>query len=159
MEGRFQQFKSDKGITSIVDYAHTPDALQNVLKTIDDIRTGKEKVVCVVGCGGDRDTGKRPLMAHVACQWADQVIFTSDNPRSEDPKAIIEEMKEGLEKPQLKKVLSIEDRSEAIKLGVTFCGEGDILLVAGKGHEKYQEVKGKRFPFDDVAVLKEHLKD
>ena len=159
VEGRFQQFKSDKGITSIVDYAHTPDALQNVLKTIDDIRTGKEKVVCVVGCGGDRDTGKRPLMAHVACQWADQVIFTSDNPRSEDPKAIIEEMKEGLEKPQLKKVLSIEDRSEAIKLGVTFCGEGDILLVAGKGHEKYQEVKGKRFPFDDVAVLKEHLKD
>lgn len=159
VEGRFQQFKSDKGITSIVDYAHTPDALQNVLKTIDDIRTGKEKVVCVVGCGGDRDTGKRPLMAHVACQWADQVIFTSDNPRSEDPKAIIEEMKEGLEKPQLKKVLSIEDRSEAIKLGVTFCGEGDILLVAGKGHEKYQEVKGKRFPFDDMAVLKEHLKD
>ena len=159
VEGRFQQFKSDKGIISIVDYAHTPDALQNVLKTIDDIRTGKEKVVCVVGCGGDRDAGKRPLMAHVACQWADQVIFTSDNPRSEDPKAIIEEMKEGLEKPQLKKVLSIEDRSEAIKLGVTFCGEGDILLVAGKGHEKYQEVKGKRFPFDDVAVLKEHLKD
>ena len=159
VEGRFQQFKSDSGITSIVDYAHTPDALQNVLKTIADIRTGKEKVICIVGCGGDRDTGKRPLMAQFACQWADQVILTSDNPRSEDPKAIINQMKEGLNASQKKKVLTLEDRKEAIKLGVTLCSEGDILLVAGKGHEKYQEIKGERFPFDDMAILKEHLKD
>ena len=159
VEGRFQQFKSDSGITSIVDYAHTPDALQNVLKTIADIRTGKEKVVCIMGCGGDRDVGKRPLMAHVACQWADQVILTSDNPRSEDPMSIIEDMKADLDPPQLKKVLTLEDRREAIKLGVTFCKEGDILLLAGKGHEKYQEIKGERLPFDDMAILKEHLKD
>jgi UDP-N-acetylmuramoyl-L-alanyl-D-glutamate--2,6-diaminopimelate ligase len=159
VEGRFQQFKSDSGITSIVDYAHTPDALQNVLKTIADIRGGKEKVVCVVGCGGDRDAGKRPLMAQAACQWADQIILTSDNPRGEEPKAIIEDMKKGLTTSQMKKVLTLEDRQEAIKLGVTLCGEGDILLVAGKGHEKYQEIKGERFPFDDMAILKEHLKD
>ena len=159
VEGRFQQFKSDHGITSIVDYAHTPDALQNALKTIADIRTGKEKVVCVVGCGGDRDIGKRPLMAQAACQWADQVILTSDNPRDEEPKVIIEDMKAGLNASQMKKVLTLEDRKEAIKLGVTLCSEGDILLVAGKGHEKYQEIKGERFPFDDMAILKEHLKD
>ena len=159
VEGRFQQFKSDSGITSIVDYAHTPDALQNVLKTIADIRGGKEKVVCIVGCGGDRDSGKRPLMAQAACQWADQIILTSDNPRGEEPKAIIEDMKKGLNASQMKKVLTLEDRQEAIKLGVTLCAEGDILLVAGKGHEKYQEIKGERFPFDDMAILKEHLKD
>ena len=159
VEGRFQQFKSDSGITSIVDYAHTPDALQNVLKTIADIRGGKEKVVCVVGCGGDRDSGKRPLMAQAACQWADQIILTSDNPRSEDPKKIIADMKKGLNASQMKKVLALEDRQEAIKLGVTLCADGDILLVAGKGHEKYQEIKGERFPFDDMAILKAHLKD
>ena len=159
IDGRFQQIKSDSRIISIVDYAHTPDALQNVLKTIADIRTGKEKVICIVGCGGDRDVGKRPLMAQFACQWADQVILTSDNPRSENPKAIIDQMKEGLNASQMKKVLTHEDRKEAIKLGVTLCAEGDILLVAGKGHEKYQEIKGERFPFDDMSILKEHLKD
>ena len=159
IEGRFQQYKSDSGITSIVDYAHTPDALQNALKTIADIRSGNEKVVCILGCGGDRDAGKRPLMAQVACKWADQIILTSDNPRGEDPKAIIEDMRKGLNASQKKKVLTLEDRQEAIKLGVTLCVEGDILLVAGKGHEKYQEIKGERFPFDDMAILKEHLKD
>ena len=159
IEGRFQQYKSDSGITSIVDYAHTPDALQNALKTIADIRSGNEKVVCILGCGGDRDAGKRPLMAQVACKWADQIILTSDNPRGEEPKAIIEDMKKGLNASQKKKVLTLEDRQEAIKLGVTLCVEGDILLVAGKGHEKYQEIKGERFPFDDMAILKEHLKD
>ena len=159
VEGRFQQFKSASGITSIVDYAHTPDALINVLKTILDIRSGNEKVVCIVGCGGDRDKGKRPLMAEVACSLADQVIFTSDNPRSEDPKVIIEDMKKGLNTSQLKKVLTIDDREEAIKLGVTLCAEGDILLVAGKGHEKYQEINGDRFQFDDMEVLKEYLKN
>jgi len=159
VEGRFQQFKSKLGITAIVDYAHTPDALDNVLNTIIDIRSGKEKVVCVVGCGGDRDTGKRPLMAQVSCKWADQVILTSDNPRSEEPKAIIEDMKKGLTSSQLRKVFTIDDRNEAIKLGVTLCSPGDILLIAGKGHEKYQEIKGERLPFDDMEMLKEHLKD
>lgn len=159
VEGRFQQFKSDAGVTSIVDYAHTPDALQNVLKTIADIRNGNEKVICIVGCGGDRDAGKRPLMAQAACQWADQIILTSDNPRSEDPKKIIEDMKSGLNASQMRNVLTVEDRREAIKLGVALSSEGDILLVAGKGHEKYQEINGERFPFDDMAILKEHLKD
>lgn len=158
VEGRFQQFKSDFGVTSIVDYAHTPDALLNVLKTISDIRTGNEKVICIIGCGGDRDTQKRPLMAQFACQWSDQVILTSDNPRSEDPKIIIDEMKAGLNASQMRKVLSIEDRSEAIKLGVSMSSHGDILLVAGKGHEKYQEINGERLPFDDMAILKEHFK-
>ena len=159
VEGRFQQYKSDSGITAIVDYAHTPDALDNVLKTIADIRTGNQKLVCVVGCGGDRDAGKRPLMAEVACTWSDQVILTSDNPRSEEPMAIIEEMKTGVSASQMKKVLSLDDRREAIKLGIALCSHGDILLIAGKGHEKYQEIKGERFPFDDLAILKEHLKD
>tara|TARA_B100001057_G_scaffold456816_1_gene504564 strand:- start:155 stop:1609 length:1455 start_codon:yes stop_codon:yes gene_type:complete len=158
VEGRFQQFKSDFGVTSIVDYAHTPDALLNVLKTISDIRTGNEKVICIIGCGGDRDTRKRPLMAQFACQWSDQVILTSDNPRSEDPKTIIDEMKAGLNASQMRKVLSLEDRSEAIKLGVSMSSHGDILLVAGKGHEKYQEINGERLPFDDMATLKEHFK-
>lgn len=159
VEGRFQQYKSDSGITAIVDYAHTPDALDNVLKTIADIRSGNQKIVCVVGCGGDRDAGKRPLMASVACAWSDQVIFTSDNPRNEDPKLIIEAMKKDLSSHQLKKVISLEDRNEAIKLGITLSSPGDILLIAGKGHEKYQEIKGERFPFDDLEILKEHLKD
>ena len=159
VEGRFQQFKSETGITAIVDYAHTPDALDNVLKTIVDIRTGKEKVICIIGCGGDRDTGKRPLMANVACTWADKIILTSDNPRSEEPKAIIEDMKKGLTASQMRNVLTVEDRSEAIKIGISLCSEGDILLLAGKGHEKYQEINGEKLPFDDIAILKEHLKN
>ena len=159
VDGRFQQFKTETGITAIVDYAHTPDALENVLNTIDDIRSGKEKVVCIIGCGGDRDHGKRPLMSASACKWADQVILTSDNPRNEDPKVIIEQMKLGLSNSQLRKIVSIEDRKEAINLGLSLCSTGDILLVAGKGHEKYQEIKGERFPFDDLAVLKAHFKD
>tara|TARA_B110000971_G_scaffold221923_1_gene271556 strand:- start:8080 stop:9534 length:1455 start_codon:yes stop_codon:yes gene_type:complete len=159
VDGRFQQFKTETGVTAIVDYAHTPDALDNVLNTIDDIRSGKEKVVCIIGCGGDRDHGKRPLMAASACKWADQVILTSDNPRNEDPKVIIEHMKLGLTNSQLRKIVSIEDRKEAINLGLTLCSADDILLVAGKGHEKYQEIKGERFPFDDLAVLKAHFKD
>ena len=159
VEGRFQQFKSETGITAIVDYAHTPDALDNVLKTIVDIRTGKEKVICIIGCGGDRDTGKRPLMANVACTWADKIILTSDNPRSEEPKAIIEEMKKGLTASQMRNVLTVEDRSEAIKIGISLCTQGDVLLLAGKGHEKYQEIKGEKFAFDDIAILKEHLKN
>ena len=157
-DGRMEIVNGSNEITTIVDYAHTPDALMNVLKTIADIRTGNEKVICVVGCGGDRDVGKRPLMAQFACQLSDQVILTSDNPRSEDPKKIINEMKAGLNASQMRKVISLEDRREAIKLGITLCSEGDILLIAGKGHEKYQEINGERFPFDDMAILKEHFK-
>ena len=159
VDGRFQQVSSNTGIRSIVDYAHTPDALKNVLKTISSIRTGQEKVVCIIGCGGDRDKGKRPLMAQVACKGADQVILTSDNPRNENPLSIIDEMKKGLDPVQMKKVLTLEDRKEAIKLGVTLCTEGDILLVAGKGHEKYQEIHGERLPFDDIETLKEYLNE
>ena len=159
VDGRFQHFKTDSGITAIVDYAHTPDALENVLKTIDIIRSGTEKVICVVGCGGDRDKGKRPLMAAIACSLADQVILTSDNPRSENPKSIIEDMKLGLSPIQLKKIISLESRREAINLGLRLCSSGDIILVAGKGHEKYQEINGERLSFDDMAELKAHFKD
>jgi UDP-N-acetylmuramoyl-L-alanyl-D-glutamate--2,6-diaminopimelate ligase len=159
VDGRFQHFKTESGVTAIVDYAHTPDALENVLKTIDIIRSGTEKVICVVGCGGDRDKGKRPLMAAIACSLADQVILTSDNPRSENPKSIIEDMKLGLTPIQLKKIISLESRREAINLGLRLCGSGDIILVAGKGHEKYQEINGERISFDDMAELKAHFKD
>ena len=159
VEGRFQHFKTESGVTAIVDYAHTPDALENVLKTIDIIRSGTEKVICVVGCGGDRDKGKRPLMGAIACNLADQVILTSDNPRSENPKSIIEDMKLGLTPSQLKKIISLESRREAINLGLRLCGSGDIILVAGKGHEKYQEINGERISFDDMAELKAHFKD
>jgi len=159
VDGRFQHFKTESGVTAIVDYAHTPDALENVLKTIDIIRSGTEKVICVVGCGGDRDKGKRPLMAAIACSLADQVILTSDNPRSENPKSIIEDMKLGLSPIQLKKIISLESRREAINLGLRLCSSGDIILVAGKGHEKYQEINGERISFDDMAELKAHFKD
>ncbi len=159
VEGRFQQTKSIHGFTAIVDYAHTPDALKNVLKTIVDIKSSRSKLICLVGCGGDRDQGKRSLIGQVACDWADQIIFTSDNPRSESAESIIKQMKQDLSTAQLKRVLSIRDRSEAIKLGVALCGKGDVLLVAGKGHEKYQEIQGERLPFDDMAILKEYLND
>ena len=159
VEGRFQQTKSIHGFTAIVDYAHTPDALKNVLKTIVDIKSSRSKLICLVGCGGDRDQGKRSLIGQVACDWADQIIFTSDNPRSESAESIIQQMKQDLSTAQLKKVLSIRDRSEAIKLGVALCGKDDVLLVAGKGHEKYQEIQGERLPFDDMAILKEYLND
>lgn len=158
VEGRFQYFKTENGITGIVDYAHTPDALKNVLKTINDIRTGNEKVISVVGCGGDRDADKRPKMAGIACELSTKVVFTSDNPRSEDPQAIIQDMEKGVEPQHFKKTISITDRREAIKAACAMATEGDIVLVAGKGHEKYQEIKGERHPFDDMETLKEMLK-
>ncbi len=153
VEGRFQYTTSDKGITAIVDYAHTPDALENVLKTIDNIRTKNETVYTVVGCGGDRDKAKRPKMAGIACEMSDKVIITSDNPRSEDPKVIIEEMMEGVEGLHFKKTLSIEDREQAIKTAVSMAEKGDIILIAGKGHEKYQEIKGVKHHFDDMETV------
>ena len=158
VEGRFQYVRSDNGIIGIVDYAHTPDALVNVLKTIGDIRTGNEQVITVVGCGGDRDVAKRPLMAKIACDLSNKVILTSDNPRSEEPAAIIKDMQKGVDAVNNKKTISITERSEAIKTACSYAKQGDIILVAGKGHEKYQEVKGVKHAFDDMEVLKENLK-
>lgn len=158
VEGRFQYFKSEKNTIAIVDYAHTPDALKKVLDTIGDIREGAEKVITVVGCGGNRDKEKRAVMAKIACRLSDQVILTSDNPRNENPEAIINEMKIGLEALDLKKVLSITDRSEAIKTACMLSEEKDIVLVAGKGHEKYQEIDGIKHPFDDKETLEESFK-
>jgi UDP-N-acetylmuramoyl-L-alanyl-D-glutamate--2,6-diaminopimelate ligase len=156
-EGRFEQISSQQGVTGIVDYAHTPDALKNVLLTINDIRAGKEQVITIVGCGGDRDAGKRPQMAAIACEQSDRVILTSDNPRSEDPETIIAEMKAGVPIHQMKKVLSVTDRREAIRTACALAKPGDIILLAGKGHEKYQEIKGVKYPFDDKQVLEESL--
>ena len=147
--GRFQHFKSKNGITVIIDYAHTPDALKNVLETINDIRTGNEKVITVVGCGGDRDKTKRPKMGHIASFLSSQVIFTSDNPRSENPQTIIEDIEAGVEPVNYKKTLSILDREQAIKTASKLAEPGDIVLIAGKGHETYQEINGVRSDFDD----------
>lgn len=152
-EGRFETIISNSGIIAIVDYAHTPDALKNVLSTIQDIRLSKEQIITVVGCGGDRDREKRPLMASIALEMSDKVILTSDNPRSEDPEKIIEQMKEGVSFKNRQKVLTITDRAEALRAAVMMAGPGDIILVAGKGHEKYQEVKGVRHPFDDKLIM------
>lgn len=158
VEGRFEYIKTPGNVMAIVDYAHTPDALKNVLKTIANIRTGNEKVITVVGCGGDRDKTKRPLMANIACKLSDKVILTSDNPRTENPVTILEEMQAGVEPLDYKKTLTITDRKEAIKTASALAEENDIILVAGKGHENYQEINGERFPFDDLEILSETLK-
>lgn len=158
VDGRFQYTKSEKGIIAIVDYAHTPDALANVLGTINNIRTKNETVFTVVGCGGDRDKGKRPLMAGIACEQSDKVIITSDNPRSEDPEQIIEDMMAGVEGQHFKKTLSITNRKEAIKTAISMAEPNDIILIAGKGHETYQEINGVKHDFDDMAITKELFK-
>lgn len=157
VEGRFQYIRSESGITAIVDYAHTPDALKNVLETIAKIRTGAESVITVVGCGGNRDASKRPTMANIATQLSDQVIFTSDNPRNEDPESIIREMEAGVEMQLRNKYLSISNRREAIRTAARLAKKNDIILIAGKGHEKYQDIKGEKFPFDDLEVARESL--
>lgn len=159
VEGRFQYIKSKGGITAIVDYAHTPDALKNVLSTIKEIRTGNEKVITVVGCGGDRDKTKRPDMARIGAELSDKLIITSDNPRSEDPALIIKDMKAGLDPVQAAKSFSITDRKEAIRMACDIAQNGDIILIAGKGHEKYQEINGERFPFDDMQVVSHSLNE
>ncbi len=155
-EGRFDYSlsKNDK-IVGIVDYAHAPDALLNVLATIKNLKQGHEQVITVVGCGGDRDKTKRPIMAEVACEYSNRVIFTSDNPRSEDAGQIIKEMEAGVNVIARKKYISIADRREAIKTAVNLAQKEDIVLIAGKGHEKYQDIKGTKYPFDDKAVLNE----
>lgn len=157
VDGRFEYTRSGDGVVAIVDYAHTPDALENVLKTIENIRTKNEQVITVVGCGGDRDKAKRPIMAEIACKFSDKVILTSDNPRSEDPDTIIEDMMEGVDGTNFKKTLSITNRGQAIKTAVSMSASGDIILIAGKGHEKYQEIKGVRHDFDDLATVNELL--
>ncbi len=155
-EGRFDYMISTKEkITGIVDYAHTPDALLNVLVTIKNLRQGNGQIITVVGCGGDRDKTKRPVMAEVACEYSDKVIFTSDNPRSEDPLEILKDMQAGVNAVTKKKVISITDRKEAIKTAVSLANNEDIVLVAGKGHEKYQDIDGVKYDFDDKKVLKE----
>ncbi|MBC7399322.1 MAG: UDP-N-acetylmuramoyl-L-alanyl-D-glutamate--2,6-diaminopimelate ligase [Mucilaginibacter sp.] len=152
-EGRFDYVISPNKVIGIVDYAHTPDAVQNVLSTIHNIRKGTEKVITVIGCGGDRDKTKRPVMAKVACQWSDKVILTSDNPRSEDPAQIIKDMEAGVTPTAQRNTVSITDRHEAIKTACMLAQPGDIILLAGKGHEKYQEIKGVKNHFDDKEEL------
>lgn len=155
-EGRFDYSVSKlQKVVGIVDYAHTPDALINVLATIKNLRQGPEKIITVVGCGGNRDKTKRPIMAEVACEYSDKVIFTSDNPRNEDPLEIIKDMEAGVNVLGRKKVISIPDRREAIKTAVSLSNKEDIILIAGKGHEKYQDIKGVKAEFDDKKVLKE----
>ena len=155
VDGRFQYVTSNGGVTAIVDYAHTPDALENVLKTIGSIRTRNETVFTIVGCGGDRDKTKRPKMAAIACELSDKVIITSDNPRSENPQTIIDEMMTGVEGQFYKKTLSVLDREQAIKTAVLMAEKGDIVLIAGKGHEKYQEINGVKHHFDDMELVNE----
>jgi UDP-N-acetylmuramoyl-L-alanyl-D-glutamate--2,6-diaminopimelate ligase len=152
-EGRFDFIISDKQVIGIIDYAHTPDALENVLATIKKLRKGYEQVITVVGCGGDRDKTKRPVMAQTACDLSDKVILTSDNPRTEDPASIIADMEAGLSTAAKRKYISIIDRKEAIKAAVEFAKPEDIVLVAGKGHEKYQDINGVKYAFDDKAIL------
>ncbi len=157
-EGRFDYvLDAKRKVTAIVDYAHTPDALEKVLETIQALRKADSKVLTVVGCGGDRDRTKRPTMAKVACQYSDQVILTSDNPRSEEPEAIIREMEAGVPTEARRQVLSITDRKEAIRTACRLAQSGDVVLVAGKGHEKYQEIKGVKHPFDDKEILNEEF--
>lgn len=155
--GRFETLVSDTGKVGIVDYAHTPDALENVLQTIAELRHDGQKVFCVVGCGGNRDAGKRPMMARIACQYADRVIITTDNPRFEEPQAIADDMLAGLQPSDMGSVLTILDREQAIRTACMMAADGDIILVAGKGHEDYQEVKGVKHHFDDREVLASSL--
>ena len=158
-EGRFDYIVSQDNIIGIVDYAHTPDALENVLTTIAKLRKGNETVITVVGCGGDRDKTKRPIMAQVACDLSNKVFFTSDNPRSEDPNEIIKDMEVGLTSAAKRKYINIVDRKEAIKAAISFAKSGDIILIAGKGHEKYQDIKGVKHDFDDKKILENLFKE
>ncbi|MEY4038107.1 MAG: hypothetical protein RIR67_417 [Bacteroidota bacterium] len=157
VSGRFQYIVSEGNITAIVDYAHTPDALENVLKTINDIRTKNEQLITVVGCGGNRDKAKRPVMGGIASDLSDKAIFTSDNPRNEDAEVIISEMEQGVAPQNFKRILSITDRKQAIKTACQMAQPNDIILIAGKGHETYQEINGVRHDFDDMKIVKELL--
>ncbi len=153
VSGRFQYIVSENNVTAIVDYAHTPDALKNVLETINDIRSGNENLITIVGCGGDRDVTKRPKMGHIASQLSNQAIFTSDNPRTEDPETILEQMEKGVTPENYRKTLAVLNRKQAIKTAVKLASDGDIILIAGKGHENYQEINGVKHHFDDLEEV------
>lgn len=155
VEGRFDIIRSASGITAIIDYAHTPDALKNIIETINSIRTHNEELITVVGAGGNRDKSKRPTMANVASLLSTRIILTSDNPRDEDPKQILEDMRKGVDPAKKKMVMVITDRSEAITTAFNIAKPGDMILIAGKGHEKYQEIKGTKYPFDDKKIIAE----
>ena len=155
VSGRLEPIRSPEGFTAIVDYAHTPDAIANVLSAIHEVLNGKGKVITVCGAGGNRDHGKRPLMAQEAVRQSDKVILTSDNPRNEDPQAIIDDMLAGLDAQQRRKVITITDRREAIRTACMMAEKGDVVLVAGKGHETYQEINGVKHHFDDHEVLRD----
>lgn len=159
VNGRLEPIHSPEGYTAIVDYAHTPDALENVLNAVHEVLGGKGKVITVCGAGGNRDKGKRPLMAQEAVKQSDKVIITSDNPRFEEPQDIINDMLAGLDSKQMKKVLSIADRREAIRMACMLAEKGDVILIAGKGHEDYQEIKGVKHHFDDKEVVREIFQD
>ncbi|MDX1829340.1 MAG: UDP-N-acetylmuramoyl-L-alanyl-D-glutamate--2,6-diaminopimelate ligase [Lutibacter sp.] len=158
VEGRFQYVTSENGVVAVIDYAHTPDALKNVLQTIQNVKNDSKKIITVVGCGGNRDKAKRPVMGRIASQLSSQVIFTSDNPRNEDPQIIIDEMEAGVEKENLSKVVHILERSQAIKMATKLASKGDIILIAGKGHENYQEINGVRNHFDDYEEITKNFK-
>ncbi len=158
VNGRFEYTISDNKITAIVDFAHTPDALKNVLNTVNSIRTRNETLITVVGCGGDRDALKRPVMGSIAAQLSDKVIFTNDNPRFEEPQAILDAVESGVQPQDFKKTLTIQNRKQAIKTAVSMANPNDIILIAGKGHEKYQDIKGKKTPFSDMEVVQHYLK-
>ena len=158
VEGRFEMYHSGRGPTALVDYAHTPDALEHVLETIHEVNVQGGKIITVVGAGGNRDRGKRPVMAKIAAEASEMLILTSDNPRDEDPEAILDDMMEGIPDTLRDRTLRIADRQEAIRTACMMAGERDIILVAGKGHEKTQEIKGEKFPFDDLEILKQNLK-
>ncbi|MDX2429959.1 MAG: cyanophycin synthetase, partial [Bacteroides sp.] len=157
VKGRFQTIHSEKGVTGVVDYAHTPDALSNVLETIREVNVSGGEVITIVGAGGNRDHGKRPLMARIAVDGSDKVILTSDNPRNEDPERILDDMMEGVPIPARERVLRIVSREEAIRTACMLAKSGDIILLAGKGHEDYQVLGNNTIPFDDILILKQNL--
>ncbi|HZH67994.1 MAG TPA: cyanophycin synthetase, partial [Chitinophagales bacterium] len=159
-QGRFEWIKSkNEGVIGIVDYAHTPDALKNVLDTVNDVKMGTERLITIFGCGGDRDHGKRPKMGHIAAESSDIIIITSDNPRSEEPMSIIQEIKQGVPIHLQKNTFVQVDRKEAIRMAVSLTQKNDIIMIAGKGHEEYQEIKGEKHPFNDKAILQETFKE
>jgi len=155
VNGRFQVLQGPKRITAIIDYAHTPDALENVIGTINQIRKNNAQLITVVGCGGNRDQGKRPQMGKIAANLSNRVIFTSDNPRNESPETIIQQMQDGVEPHHYKRTLKITDRKEAIRTACMLAQPGDVVLIAGKGHETYQEIQGIKHPFDDKLITLE----
>jgi len=157
VSGRFEKVESGDGITAIIDYAHTPDALDNVLRTLKEVLGAKDHIICVVGCGGNRDKEKRPVMAEIAVKNSDRIIFTSDNPRNEDPEVILDDIMSGVGPSYKRKVTRIANREEAIKKACEMAKPGDVILVAGKGHESYQEVMGVRYPFNDKEIVARFL--